>query len=88
MLGCLDREGAGCCFNGEEIDQLEVEELDLFWGLGAGDKEVRKRGLDGSVCFFPGKWLGCGIKMESFSYFESRSMHIVSPVPYKILISS
>jgi hypothetical protein len=33
----LDREGAGCCcFNGEEIEQVEVEveELDLFWGLG------------------------------------------------------
>jgi hypothetical protein len=48
----LDREGAGCCcFNGEEIEQVEVEveELDLFWGLGAGDKEVRKPG-SGWLC--------------------------------------
>jgi hypothetical protein len=55
MLGCLDREGAGCCFNGEEIDQVEVEGLDLFWGLGAGDKEVRKRGFRMALsAFFPG----------------------------------
>ena len=28
--------------------------------------------MDGSVCFFPGRWLGYGIKMESFTYLESR----------------